>query len=142
MPNINTETLSNALSDIKNDSIINTNIREIKTIKNNVLQQLQLPRNKLKDFHNRLEKYKYVDEITELNCGDYVRWIDLTDANNINLTRGAFICDVEINSDGVHIKLKTIYNKYIQIRMDEIFLFQKLNDSELVVLSALKYLQQ
>ena len=23
--------------------------------------------------------------------------IDLTDANNINLTRGAFICDVEIN---------------------------------------------
>ena len=38
MPNINTETLSNALSDIKNDSIINTNIREIKTIKNNVLQ--------------------------------------------------------------------------------------------------------
>ena len=35
--------------------------------------KLQLPRNKLKDFHNRLEKYKYVDEITELNCGDYVR---------------------------------------------------------------------
>ena len=103
---------------------------------------MQLPREKLKDFHKRLEKYRYVDEISKLNSGDYVRWIDLTNAANIKLKNGAFICDVEINTDGVHTKLKTFINRHVQIRMDEIFLFQKLSNSELVVLSALKYLEK
>ena len=89
-----------------------------------------------------MKKYRFVDEISDLNCGDYVRWIDLTNASQLKLANGAFICDVEINPDGVHIKLKTFKNRHIQLRMDEIFLFQKLNDSELVVLSALKYLEK
>ena len=107
-----------------------------------VLDELKLPREKLKDFHKRLEKYRYVDEISQLNSGDYIRWIDLNNPYDIKLNTGAFICDVEINTDGIHIKLKSFRNRYIQIRMDEIFLFQKLSDSELVVLSALKYLEK
>jgi hypothetical protein len=134
--------LSIAIENIKNDSIINTNLNEIYNIKNNVFKQLQLSREKCIDFHNKLKKYRFVDEISDLNCGDYVRWIDLTNASQLNLANGAFICDVEINPDGVHIKLKTFKNRHIQLRMDEIFLFQKLNDSELVVLSALKYLEK
>lgn len=142
MTEINIETLNHAVENIKNEDILNTSLTEINKVKQKVLLELQLPREILNDFYNRLQRYKYVDEITELNSGDYVRWIDLTNAANIKLTNGAFICDVEINSDGVHIKLKTFRNRHIQIRMDEIFLFQKLTDSELVVLSALKYLEK
>ena len=138
----NIEELNKAVENIKNEEILNTSLTEINKIKLKVLVELQLSREKLKDFHKKLEKYRYVDEISQLNSGDYVRWIDLTNAANIKLTNGAFICDVEINPDGVHIKLKTFRNRHIQIRMDEIFLFQKLTDSELVVLSALKYLEK
>ena len=142
MPKFDKEKLSNAIENIKNENIINTSLSEIKRVKNNVLQQLQLSSEQIKDYHKRLERYRYIDEITELNSGDFVRWIDLTNAAKINLASGAFICDVEINSDGVHIKLKTFKNRHIQLRMDEIFLFQKLSDSELIVLSALKYLEK
>ena len=134
--------LNYAVENIRNEEILNTSLSEINKIKLKVLDELKLSREKLKDFHKRLEKYRYVDEISQLNSGDYVRWIDLTNAANIKLKNGAFICDVEINTDGVHIKLKTFINRHIQIRMDEIFLFQKLTDSELVVLSALKYLEK
>lgn len=142
MSSITKDNLEIAIENIKNDSIINTNIDEIYNIKNNVLKQLQLSNNLILEYQNKLKKYKFVDEITDLNCGDYVRWINLNNAANIYLTSGAFICDVEINDDGVHIKLKTFKNRHIQLRMDEIFLFQKLSDSELVVLSALKYLER
>ena len=134
--------LENAIQNVKEESIVDTNLSEIKTIKNNVLQQLQLSKEKLLDFHKRLEKYKFIDEITELNCGDYVRWIDLNNPSNIKIANGAFICDIEINKDGIHLKLKTISNRHIQLRMDEIFLFRKLTDDELVILSALKYINK
>ena len=137
----NIEELNKAVENIRNEEILNTSLTEINKIKLKVLVELQLSREKLKDFHKKLEKYRYVDEISQLNSGDYVRWIDLTNAADIKLNNGAFICDVEINSDGVHVKLKTFRNRHMQIRMDEIFLFQKLSDSELVVLSALKYLE-
>ena len=142
MPASTIEDLSIAIENIKNESIINTNLDEIMSIKNNIFKELNFSKEKCKDYANRLKKYRFVDEINDINCGDFVRWIDLTDASQLNLTNGAFICDVEINTDGVHIKLKTFNNRYIQLRMDEIFLFQKLNDSELVVLSALKYLEK
>ena len=138
----NVEQLNLAVENIKNNDIINTTLCEINNIKHKVLLQLQLSREKLDIFYKRLQKYRFIDEITQLNCGDYVRWIDLTNAGNIKLTNGAFICDVEIKTDGVHIKLKTFNNRHIQLRMDEIFLFKKLSDSELIVLSALNYLEK
>ena len=139
---VDRERLVTAIQNVKEESIVDTNLSEIKSVKNNVLQQLQLSREKLQDFHKRLQNYRYVDEITELNSGDYVRWIDLNNAANIKIASGAFVCDVEINSDGIHLKLKTITHRHIQLRMDEIFLFRKLTDDELVILSALKYLKQ
>lgn len=139
---VDKERLVTAIQNVKEESIVDTNLSEIKSVKNNVLQQLQLSKEKLQDFHKRLQKYRYVDEITELNSGDYVRWIDLNNAANIKIASGAFVCDVEINSDGIHLKLKTITHRHIQLRMDEIFLFRKLTDDELVILSALKYLKQ
>lgn len=139
---VDRERLVTAIQNVKEESIVDTNLSEIKSVKNNVLQQLQLSREKLQDFHKRLQKYRYVDEITELNSGDYVRWIDLNNAANIKIANGAFVCDIEINSDGIHLKLKTITHRHIQLRMDEVFLFRKLTDDELVILSALKYLKQ
>ena len=131
-----------AFENIKQESILDTNINEINNIKKKVLNQLQLSPEKNSEYLNKLNKYRFVDEITDLNCGDFVRWIDLTTPTHININNGAFICDIEINHDGIHLKLKTFRNRYIQIRMDEVFLFQKLTNEELIILSALNYLEK
>jgi hypothetical protein len=49
----------------------------------------------------KLNNYIYVDELTELRHGTYMRWIKLNDPNNLSLTRGALYCDTKINDDGV-----------------------------------------
>jgi hypothetical protein len=139
---ISRERLTDAVSRIKDETILDTNLSQIKSVKNNVLQQLQLSREKLQDFHKRLERYRYIDEIIDIDCGDYVRWIDLDKSTEIKLAMGAFVCDVEINTDGMHIKLRSVTGRYIQLRMDEIMLFRKMTDDELVVLSAMKYLDK
>lgn len=131
-----------AIENIKQESILDTNINEINNIKKKVLNQLQLTPEKYSNYLNKLNKYRFVDEIADLNCGDFVRWIDLTDPRCINIKNGAFICDIEINHDGIHLKLKTFNNRYIQIRMDEVFLFQKLTNEELIILYALNYLEK
>ncbi len=136
------EIIKEAFENIKQESLLDTNIDEINNVKNRVLNQLQLSQEKIAEFSNKLDKYRYVDEITDLNSGDFIRWIDLNNPSSIKINNGAFICDIEINTDGVHIKLKTYTNRYIQIRMDEVFLFQKLSNDELIVLSALKFINQ
>ena len=136
------EIIKEAFENIKQESLLDTNIDEINNVKNRVLNQLQLSQEKIAEFPNKLDKYRYVDEITDLNSGDFIRWIDLNNPSSIKINNGAFICDIEINTDGVHIKLKTYTNRYIQIRMDEVFLFQKLSNDELIVLSALKFINQ
>ena len=139
---VSKDKLAHAISRVKDETIIDTNLSEIATVKNNVLQQLQLSSDMLRDINTRLKRYRYIDEITELNRGDYVRWIDLNDSTEIKLAMGAFVCDVEINTDGMHIKLRSVTGRYIQLRMDEIMLFRKMTDDELVVLSAMKYLDK
>lgn len=139
---VSKDKLADAISRVKDETIIDTNLSEIATVKNNVLQQLQLSSDGLRDINTRLKRYRYIDEITELNSGDYVRWIDLEKSTDIKLAMGAFVCDVEINTDGMHIKLRSVTGRYIQLRMDEIMLFRKMTDDELVVLSAMKYLDK
>jgi hypothetical protein len=136
------ENLITALENNKNESIIETNKTDIKQIKNDVLQQLNISRETLKSYHKKLKDYRFVDDISDLQSGNYLRWINLSDPININLTKGSFLCDIEINGDGIHLIFKNPYGRHCQIRMDEVFLFQKITNEEQVILSALKYLQK
>lgn len=140
MSKFNVERLLNALENEKNENIIDHNISDLKQLNNNVLQQLNLPREKLKELNKKLKNYRYVDDISELHSGYYYRWINLKDPANIKLTLGAYLCDIEINTDGIHIKFITHTKRHWQVRMDEILLFQRITDDENVILSALKYL--
>lgn len=135
------EVLISAIENVKQDSILETNLEEIREIKINVLNQLYISNAKKIDFHKKLNTYRFIDEISDLNPGNYIRWINLNDPNDIKITTGGYICEIEINKDGINIKIKTHNNRYIQIKLDEVFLFQKLTDDELIVLSALKYIK-
>ncbi len=142
MSRLNIDKLLLALENEKNESIMETTKSNIKTIKNNVLQELNLPREILKDWHQKLDNYRYISDISELQSGCFLRWINLKNYDNLQLSRGAFLCDIDIVNDGINIIFKNLFGKHCTLKMNELLLFQKITDDEQVILSALKYLQK
>jgi len=131
--------LLDALENDSNSSIINLTSRKIKEHKNNVLQQIQLPREKLKSYHKKLKDYRYCTDLKDIQYGFYIRWIPLKDPENMNLTNGAIICDVKLVNGKLHVLCKN-RGRMMQIKFDEVLIFQKLSDQERVILSILDYL--
>jgi hypothetical protein len=139
MDNNQVDDLLDALENDSNSSIINLTSRKIKEHKNNVLQQIQLPRKKLKLYHKKLKDYRYCSDLKDIQYGFYIRWIPLKDPENMNLTNGAIICDVKLVNDQLHVLCKN-RGRMMQIKFDEVLIFQKLSDQERVILSILDYL--
>ena len=71
------EMLLKTLDNENNQSIMKLNKNTIKRVKNDILQKLQLPRDKLKEMHTKLNEYRYVDEVNDINYGSYIRWINI-----------------------------------------------------------------
>ena len=131
--------LLDALENESNSSIINLTTKKIKEQKNNVLQQIQLSREKLKLYHKKLKEYRYCTDLKDIQYGFYIRWIPLKDPENMNLTNGAIICDVKLVNGQLHVLCKN-RGRMMQIKFDEVLIFQKLSEQERVILSILDYL--
>ena len=134
--------LLSALDNETNESIMDLTTSKIKTIKNNILQKLQLNREELKKLHTKLKYYKYVDELHDIQYGAYIRWVPLKNPEKIYLTNGGLICDIKILDEGVHIICKNNMNRFFQIKLDENLIFQKLTDQERTILSVLDHLEK
>ena len=133
--------LVKALDNENNASIMNYNTRMIKSIKNDYLQKLLLPKDKLKEFHTKLKDYRYVDDLSDIQYGRYIRWINLKNPEKIELTRGGMIIDIKILSNGIHVICKNTYNQKFQLKIDECYIFQKITEQERIVLIALDFVQ-
>jgi len=138
----NSNYLLKSLDNENNSSMNNLNSKKIKSMKNDYLQQLQLSREKLKEYHSKLKEYRYVDDLSDIQYGRYIRWINLKDPTNISLTQGGLIIDIKICQGGIQVVCKNFRNKKFQIKIDECFIFQKLTDQEKIILSALDYLNE
>ena len=138
---IDMNNLLNALENETNACIINLTSRKIKEYKNTILQQLQLPRDRLKQYHKKLKHYRYCSDLSHIQYGYYIRWISLKDPTNLYLTNGGIICDVKILNNQIQILCKNNRNWMMQIKFDEAIIFQKLSDQERVILGILDYLQ-
>jgi hypothetical protein len=136
--------LIDALDNENNEKILNLTTKKIKEMNMKILKELSLSREKLLDITKKLNGYRYVDEIDELKCGTYLKWILLTDPDpdNLELNKGAIFCEIKCKDDGVFIVCKNMgfSSRHFQIKMDECLLFQKLTTQELVLLSALDHL--
>ena len=138
----NSNYLLKSLDNENNSSMNNLSSKKIKSMKNDYLQKLQLSREKLKEYHTKLKEYRYVDDLSDIQYGRYIRWINLKDPANISLTQGGIIIDIKICQGGIQIVCKNFRNKKFQIKIDECFIFQKLTDQEKIILSALDYLNE
>jgi len=133
--------LLHALNNENNETIVDLDYATIAKNKNDLLQQLHLPREDLIKLQKQLKTYRCINNLDDLRFGSYVRWIPLKNPEKIKLTNGGIVCDIkEINAD-IHIKCKNRMNMMFQIKMSEIILFQKLSEQEQVILKALKYLE-
>ena len=134
--------LLNALENESNGSIMDLTNSKIKEYKNNILQKLQIPREKLKTLHNKLKQYRYVRDMNDLEYGYYIRWISLKNPEKISLTNGGHICSIEIIKDQIQIKCRNNLHRIFQIKFDECIIFQKLTDQEKIILGILDHLEK
>ena len=133
--------LLHALDNDNNEAIVELNYERIAKDKNDMLQQLNLPRDKLSYLNKQLKSYRLVNDIKDLRYGSYIRWISLKNPAEIKLTNGGIVCDMKVHQEDLHIKCKNKMNLIFQIKISEVILFQKLSEQEAVILKALKHLQ-
>ena len=134
------DSLISALDDDDNEGLMQMDSRKVKAIKNDMLQKLNLPRDRLKKLHQQLSDYRYVDEMNDLKYGAYIRWISLKDPSKINLTNGGIICDILVKDNGIHIVCRNYMHRMFQIKMMESMIFQKISNQEKVLLSVMDFL--
>ena len=133
--------LLHALNNDNNEAVVDLDFATIAKHKNDLLQQLNLPREELIKIQKQLKPYRCVNNLDDLRFGSYVRWISLKNPEVIKLTNGGIVCDIQALQNDIQIKCKNKMNMFFQIKMSEIILFQKLSEQEQVILKAMKYLQ-
>ena len=134
--------LLNALDNEKNEKIMNFTSKKIKQMNYDILKELHLTREKTLELVNKLKEYIYVDEISDLREGTYIRWIDLKDPTHLELSRGAIFCETKITDSGVQLVCKNHGFRHFQLKMDEYLIFRKLLLQEAVLIQALDVLEK
>ena len=136
------ELLEKAINNLKNDSIVKLNSLKISNNKKRILSDLDLDNSEINNFLNKLMDYRYIDEISDLETGNYIRWISIKEGvEKIKLTTGGIVVSIEIEEDGVHIKCKNRYNAIFELMLDENLIFQKLTNQEEILLKVIDYLE-
>jgi hypothetical protein len=136
------DNLLKALDNENNNKFLKLNNEKIKAMKFDILKELQLPKDDLINYMNKLKEYIYVDEMSDLKIGGFIRWIPLKDPDEIYLTNGAILTEINVTDNGVLLNCKNFAKKHYQIKLDECLIFQKLSDQEKVLLFALDALSK
>jgi hypothetical protein len=127
----------------ENSSLLNLDNAKIKAIKNDILQKLHFKPEQTKILLKKLKDYRFVDELDDLHYGSYIRWINMKDPYNLKLTNGGVICEIKLSAtNSMLITCKNNSNRFFSIKMEECLIFQRLNDNEKLLLSALDYLNK
>ena len=139
---LNVNNLMYALDNDKNESIMNLTTRKIMEMNLNIIKELHLDKETTITYLKKLNGYRYVDEITDLKYGSFVKWIPLKDPSYLPLNYSGIICEIKITDDGVVIVCKNFMHRHYTFKMEECLIFQKLSAQEQVILSALDHLEK
>jgi hypothetical protein len=136
------EKLLHALDNDDNEDMIDSTTENIKETIKETIHNLDLEDKDTENIINKLNGYRYVDDMSSLHSGAYLRWICLKKPNDITLSKGALLCDIKFSDVGASLVCKGFRNRHFQINFDECLIYQRLNDQERVLLSALDYLSK
>lgn len=133
--------LEKLMTNETNENITSLTFQEIDLKKREIISELELSNKYTNDLLKKLDDYRYVDEMPDLQVGRYMRWINLTKPDNIKLTNGGILCEIKIE-DAIILVLKNNMNRFFQISMDENLVFQRLSDQEKIILYAVDYVNK
>jgi hypothetical protein len=133
--------LSTALDNNTNENIINMSTRKIMELNLKILKELMLDRDTIIEYLRKLKGYRYIDELSDLKYGSFIRWMPIIDPTNLTLNQCGIICDIKITDNGVIIVCKNFLHRHYTFKMDEVLIFQKLTPQENVIISAIDYLE-
>jgi hypothetical protein len=132
--------LLKALDNEENQKFLNLNSKKIKEMKIDILKELELSKEDMQSILQKLKEYIYVDEMSDLREGAFLRWIPIKDPENVHLTPGGVLCEINITDDGITLTCKNFAHKYYRIKTEENLVFQKLSSQEQVMITAMDYL--
>lgn len=125
------------------ERLLNLNNSKIKQDKNDLFQRLNFKPILIKELHKKLKDYRFVDDLKDIEFGRYIRWINLNNYENINLTNGGVICQLKTNDNsGTLIVCRNKLNRLFTLKMEECLIFQKLRDDEKLLLKALDFISK
>ena len=137
---INIDELLDSLDNEQNASIMKLNTKKIIDQKIDALYELNLPNEEITELLYKLNNYRLVDELPDIKEGSYIRWINLSNPNDLKLRLGGHVCDIIIEKSGIHIKCMK-RGRFFQIKLDQCIVFQKLSAQEEIILIALDHLE-
>lgn len=140
---IDVDKLLNSVDNEENAFLMGLTTEKIRRKNYEILKQLHLPDDDTDLLMEKLKEYRYIEDLSEMKSNRYIRWINITDPDNLFLTTGAYFCEAKFieNENRVVIRYRNFMKKIYQFRMEECLIFQKLNQQEKVLLSALDYLE-
>jgi len=133
------EKLLKALDNEENENLMNFNSEKLKSLNYKILSELNLSDEETKILYDKLIDYKYVDEMSDLRYGSFIRWINISDPNNLKLSNGGIFFKFKITPNGTNLLCK-LRTQLFNISLDKNLIFQKLTNQEKILLTALDHL--
>lgn len=139
---ITDEKIEKAFNNESNKYLLGLNSEKMSRIVKEILEELDLSKDETIKMRRALKNYKYVDEVSDLKYGTYLRWISLK-YEPLKLNKGALFCETKISDNGLSILCKSVFgNRIFQLMLDEHIVFQKLTNEEIILLTAMDFLSK
>ena len=88
--------LNDIFEDLSNKHLLMYTTKKMRQLVKNVIGEMDIPSAKRALFVQKLQAYKFVDEINQLKYGSYIRWIPIhVEIDEIELNTGAIFAKVK-----------------------------------------------
>ena len=128
--------LNIAIENDNNNCLLNETSNSIKDKKEKIIAELELNKKKEREIIKKLKGYRFIDDLSEIHIGTYIRWIKLDSSKDIKITNGAILVEILFDNES-KLLLKNNMNRFFKISLTDNLVFQKLTNQELVILYAI-----
>ena len=128
--------LNIAIENDNNNCLLNETSNSIKDKKEKIIVELELNKKKEREIIKKLKGYRFIDDLSEIHIGTYIRWIKLDSSKDIKITNGAILVEILFDNES-KLLLKNNMNRFFRVNFNDNLIFQKLTNQELVILYAI-----
>ena len=130
-------------TDNHSDSFLRLNKQSIAETKDEILSQVfgNEPE-KLEKAHKSLKEYRYINDLSDLRYGGFIRWVNLKKGDNLKLALGGSLLDIIFDQNNTKLMVKSMTNNFFKLVFDNCVVFQRLTDQEIMLLELVDLLNE